>query len=162
VSLELKRFLLNACRPYVDERVRDIANDYAFRVNDAKDSEGASFCHIYVTINGMDRFLLHLANVPTNFEMAQLVASKGGEIFGDDQHDYIRVPLETADFEFILKLSEAIRNIFRPERRASDKGHVTICMRAADSLHWFSGLMRQYEAQTRGIEKTRPDGLFAF
>ncbi|UCD88273.1 MAG: hypothetical protein JSV01_11230 [Desulfobacterales bacterium] len=158
MSLELKQFLVNSYRPFVDERAKDVANDYSFQVDDAKKADEHSLsCHIYVKVTGIDHFLLYMTNSPMNHEIEQLVASKGGQVLREGAHWHVSVTLETADFVFILKLSEVIRDIVSLGRRYADSSYEQICPHTANSLERFANLLSQYEKQTRGMEKTRPD-----
>ena len=163
MSLELKTFLLNSYPTFANREAKYFAKEYSFRVDDVKEySGGPMSCHIYVEVTGLDRFLLHLTNLPIDHEIEQLVKSKGGKIFTEHAHCRISLTLETTDSQFILRLSELIGATHGPTPRGPDQDEKWICPRTAGSLCRFAALLRQYEAQTRGIEKTRSDGLFAF
>jgi hypothetical protein len=163
MSLELKTFLLNSYPTFANKESKYFAKEYSFRVHDAKESGGGSMsCHIYVEVTGLDRFLLHLTNLPMDHEIEQLVKSKGGKIFTEHRHCRVSLSLETTDSQFILELSELIGATDGPTPGGSDQKDKWICPLIAGSLCRFAALLLQYETQTRGIEKTRPDGLFAF
>jgi hypothetical protein len=163
MSLELERFLFNSYVPVPNKEVKDATNRrYSFRIDDLRGFEGPTFCRIYVKVTGLDRFLLHLTDSPMNHEIEQLVKSKGGEILTEHPHCRVSLTLETTDSRFIFQLSELIRDVAGPTRRYSGQDYEWICSGTAVSLYRFAALLRQYEKQTRGIEKTRPDGLFAF
>jgi hypothetical protein len=163
MSLELKTFLLNSYPTFPNKDATYFAKEYSFRVDDAKESgESSMSCHIYVEVTGLDRFLLHLTNLPMDHEIEQLVKSKGGKIFTQHAHRRVSLILETTDSRFILQLSGLIGATDGSTPRGSDQNDKWICPRTAGSLCRFAGLLRQYETQTRGIEKTRSDGLFAF
>ena len=163
MSLELKRFLLNCYPTFANREAKDFAKAYSFRIDDLKEfREGSMPCHIYVEVRGLDRILLNLTDLPMNHEIEELVKSKGGEIRTEHAHCCVSLTLETADSQFILQLSELVRATDGPTTRDSHQDNHWICPRIAGSLCRFAALLRQYEMQTRGIEKTRPDGLFAF
>ena len=163
MSLELKTFLLNSYPTFANREAKFFAKEYSFKVDDVKGSDGGSMPgRIYVEVTGLDRFLLHLTNSPMDHEIEQLVKSKGGKIFTEHAHCRVSLTLETTDFRFILQLSELIGATDGPTPRGSDQNNKWICPRTAGSLCRFAALLRQYETQTRGIEKTRSDGLFAF
>jgi hypothetical protein len=61
-----------------------------------------------------------------------------------------------------LQLSSIIRQHIGSGQQSPDSDDESIAARTAGSLSHFAGLLRQYSVQTRGIEKTRLDGLFAF
>jgi len=163
MSLELKTFLLNSYPTSANKDAKYFAKEYSFRVDDAKESAGGSrSCHIYVEVTGLDSFLLHLTNLPMDREIEQLLKSKGGKIFTEHAHCRVSLTLETTDSRFILQLSKLVGATDGPTPRGSDQNDEWICPRTAGSLCRFAALLRQYETQTRGIEKTRSDGLFAF
>ena len=163
MSLELKRFLLNSYRSFVSRDVGRNEDDTYFRIDDAKQSDkGSMCCHICVRVTGLDRFRLDLNNLPSNHQIEEVVKSKGGEIRAADSRCHISLALNTSDSDSILTLAGLIRGVVGPRQRRSDPNHVRIWSRTADSLDRFASLMRQYEKQTSGMEKTRPDGLFAF
>lgn len=163
MSLELKRFLLNSYGHFVEKTVKGDREEEFFKIDDAKDSDkGPAFCRVYVRVTGFDQFLLWFTNLPMNHEVEQLVISKGGEICTEHSGCQVSLSLETTDFQFVLQLSELVRVIVAPGRTSSGRDYKWICSRTADSLHRFAALLRQYEKQTSGMEKTRPDGLFAF
>ena len=163
MSLELKRFLLNSYGSFVHKGVRGNREDHVFKIDDAERSDkGSISCHIYVTVTGLDQFQLHLTNSPMNDEMEQLFQSKGAEIRAKDSHCDVSLTLETSDHQFVLQISGLLQHMVPPARSHYDRNDARTCSPTADSLRRFAGLLRQYERQTCGIEKTRPDGLFAF
>lgn len=157
MSLELKQFLLN-CYPVLVSR-----EAHHFRIDDIKKSDEPSMgCHIYVKVTGLDRMLLHLTNAPMNREIEDLVKSKGGDISARHGRYQIALILETADSQSVFELSDLIGTLPEGPGRSLNQDHEPLWRRTADSLSRFASLVRQYEKQTRGMEKTRPDGLFTF
>ncbi len=70
MSLELETFLLNSYPTFPNKEAKYFAKGYSFRVDDVKESAGGSMsCHIYVEVTGLDRFLLHLTNLPMDHEI---------------------------------------------------------------------------------------------
>jgi hypothetical protein len=163
MSLELKRFLLNSYGALAHGHVKGLPGHDSFRIDDSRQTaEGSTPCHIYIAVTGLDRFLLYLVNPPMSGDVQRLVRSKGGEVSTTRSQYQIRVVLESTDFAFVLQLSELILDLGASGQVHSDHNHETIDSRTAESLSRFAGLLKQYAVQTRGMEKTRPDGLFAF
>jgi len=157
MSLELKQFLLNSYPVFGSREA------HRFRIDDIKKSDDPSMgCHIYVKVTGLDRILLHLTNAPMNREIEHLVKSKGGDISARHGRYQIALTLETADSQSVFELSDLIRKLLEGPGRSFNQDHEHLCRRTADSLSRFASLVRQYDKQTHGMEKTRPDGLFAF
>jgi hypothetical protein len=163
MSLELKRFLLNSYGAPAHRRVKEIPGHDSFRIDDPKQAaEGSTPWRIHVAVTGLDRFLLHLTNTVMNDDIERLVKSRGGEVSTESSQCQMRVALECTDFAFVLQLSELILHPVASGQVHSDQRDETTCSRMAESLSRFAGLLKQYAVQTRGMEKTRPDGLFAF
>jgi hypothetical protein len=159
MSLEFKTFLVNSYGASSSVRVKEAVGADVFRidVSGRTDEESPSF-PIYVAITGLDRFILDL---PMNDGIEQVVRSKGGEMSAMDFGPRVSVTLETTDFEFVLQLSSIIRERMALGHEDSGSHGESVETHIAESLSYFAGLLKQYSVQTRGIEKTRPDGLFA-
>jgi hypothetical protein len=163
MSLELKRFLLNSYGALAHGHVKELPRRDVFRIDDSRQTgEGSTLCHIYVAVTGLDQFLLHLGNLPMSHDVERLVGSKGGYVSIERSQCQISVALECTDFAFVLRLSEQILDLDASGEVDSGQNHELIYSRVAESLRRFAGLLKQYAVQTRGMEKTRPDGLFAY
>lgn len=160
MSLEFKTFLMNSYGALESGHARMAVGADVFRIDVFKPPHGGALpVPIYVAVTGLDRFVLDL---PLHDEIEQLVRAKGGEMSTRNSQSRIRVTLETTDYEFVLQLSSLIRERVDAGQEDSDSNEESIEPHTAQSLRYFAGLLKQYSVQTRGIEKTRPDGLFAY
>ena len=162
MSLELKRFLLNSYAAFPLQGDEHGTVEYVFKIHDASNRDDPQHaCRINVKVTGFDRFVLELTNVPGSEGIEQLVSAYGGEVLGGRTGCDIRLSLDTKDSETVLELGQLLRDSVERSRGRADENYMLMCRRAADSLDRFAGLISQYERQTQGMEKTRPDGLFA-
>jgi hypothetical protein len=163
MSLELKTFLVNSYGALASRYVKEAAGAEVFRIDISKRAheEVPSF-PIFVAVTGLDRCVLEIVGLPMHGEIEQLVKSKGGEMSIMNCQHHLRVTLETTDFEFVSQLSSNIQEGMALGQDDPNSNEESIKARTAESLHYFAGLLKQYSVQTRGVEKTRPDGLFAF
>jgi hypothetical protein len=159
MSLEFKTFLINSYVTLASRHVKDAVGGDIFRIDISKRShEGVPPLPIYVAVTGLDRFVLDL---PMHNAIEPLVRSKGGEMSTMNSQGRVSVTLETTDFEFVSQLSSLMRESTALGQERPNTNNESIEARTAESLQDFAGLLKQYSVQTRGIEKTRPDGLFA-
>jgi len=160
MSLEFKRFLVNSYGGLASGYVKGALGADVFRIDvSERTDEGAAPFPIYVAVTGLDRFVLDL---PMHDEIEQLVRSRGGEMSAMNSQCRVSVTLETTDYGFVSQISSVLRERMGSDQEDSDSHDESIAARTAESLRYFAGLLKQYSVQTRGMEKTRPDGLFAF
>jgi hypothetical protein len=159
MSVEFKTFLVNSYGASASVSVKQAVGPDFFRIDVSKRiDEGGYPLPIYVTVTGLDRFVLDL---PLNDRIEQLVTSKGGKMSVMDLGPRVSVTLETTDYNFVSQLSSIIREPMVLNHEDSGSYDESVEAHMAESLRYFAGLLKQYSVQTRGIEKTRPDGLFA-
>jgi hypothetical protein len=163
MSMEFKTFLVNSYGALPSGQARRIAGGEVIRIHGSRRNNEGAFCSpICVAVTGLDRFVLEVLNLPVHDEIETLVRAKRGRTSTMHSRCDVSVTLETADFEFVLKLGSILRERMTWGREASDSRDGSIEAGTADALSRFAGLLRQYSAQTRDMEKTRPDALFAF
>jgi hypothetical protein len=160
--MEFKTFLVNSYGALALRQASEAACGEVFRIDSPNRNNNGVFCSpIYIAVTGLDRFVLKIASLPMHDKIEQLVRQKGGDLWTVNSRYGVSLTLETADFEFVSHLSSMIRDCTASRQEGANGDDESTGARTAEVLSDFAGLLKQYSVQTRGIEKTRPDGLFA-
>lgn len=145
---QFKKYLFEKYDGFRDKRVKDIAKDYSFKIDDqAPEDNKELFCGIFVRVVKGTTFELHLTNnAPLNSIVKKLIESKGGEV-NESVQSSIKVELSCKDYEFILKLSNEIKGLVAPDKQYSNPNWKWLCPRTANSLTRFAEILTNYDGK---------------